>query len=276
MTTQNATFSLGKKASILYSGGTDSALAAYLVGQKAEEITLLTFDPGFIFFIENSKKHVELLRHHLGADRVKHEIIPIKPFIDRILFGERKLDFKKYGFNLTALVCLGCRLSMHTMAIIYNLEHGIPVIADGSIRKQSTVPEQLDSFVRRNRRTLWWKYGIRHFSPIYTEDNSDLAMDKIRLSLKPNLKKQFILFDTQATCPFGVPADVYARLFYGELSGPAREVDTFEYSEQKRPLMEAIIGEHFAGKTPGLDELIGHLKTVAAPLPAKWEDIDHA
>ena len=163
-------------------------------------------------------------------------------------------------------------MSMHAAAIIYNLEHDIPVIADGSIEKQSTVPEQLESFVRRNREQLWQRFGIRHYSPIYREVASDRRLDDLRLSLKPALKHQFIFFDTQPTCPFGVPADVYARLFYGELSGPAREVDTFEYSEQKRPLVRQAVETHFT-EGGDLDERIAALRTVSDNLPAEWEDL---
>jgi len=260
------------RASVLYSGGTDSTFAAWLVAQKVRRITLLTFDPGYIFFVENSRRHAEALKKALGADRVEHKIIPIGPVIKKILFGEMKNDLAKYGFNLTALVCLGCRLSMHTAAIIHNLENGIPVIADGSIRKQSDIPEQLQSFIRQNRRQLWERYGIRHYSPIYNESHSDQRLDATGLSDKTALKKQFILFDTQPTCVFGVPADVYARLFYGGLSGPAREVDTFEYSRQKYPLIHEHLISHFEGKNPGLDQLVLRLKALSDDLPENWEE----
>lgn len=271
MTTTN--YRLGEKASVLFSGGTDSTLAAYLVGCEVEEVTLLTFDPGFIFFLENAKRHVPLLEKKLGPGRVKHVIQPIRPLIDKILLGDKKGDWDKYGFNLTALVCLGCRLAMHAAAIIYNLENGIPVIADGSIEKQSTIPEQLESFVLRNRHELWGRFGIRHFSPIYREPDSDRRLDDLGLSLKPQLKQQFVLFDSQPTCPFGVPADVYARLFYGAVSGPAREVDTFDYSEAKRPLVIEAVRAHFAARQANLDTHVAALEALSDHLPKNWEEV---
>lgn len=261
---------IADKGAALYSGGTDSTLAAYLLGRKVRHLTLLTFDPGFIFFIENSKRHAAKLKEVLGEDRVSHEILPIRPYIDRILFGNKKEDFSKYGFNLTALVCLGCRLSMHTGGIIHNLKNDIPVIVDGSIRKQSTIPEQLSSFISRNRHELWAKYGIRHYSPIYDEDHSDLKLDDLEISLKKKLKKQFIFFDTQPTCPFGVPADVYARLFYGDVSGHAREVDAFEYSKEKYPVVHRVIDDHFKQEGLDLAEMTDRLSSLSKGMPENW------
>ena len=55
------------------------------------------------------------------------------------------------------------------------------------------------------------------------------------------MKKQFILFDTQATCVFGVPADVYGRLFYGRLVGKTREMDSEQYCAEKYPVMQDVI-----------------------------------
>jgi predicted subunit of tRNA(5-methylaminomethyl-2-thiouridylate) methyltransferase len=266
---------LAKKASVLFSGGTDSTLAAYLIGRRVRQLTLLTFEPKHVLFIENSRRHVQKLAEALPDVEILHEIIPVQKNIRKILMSDLAGDWEKYGFNLTALVCLGCRMAMHAAAVIYNLENEIPVIVDGSIRYQSTVPEQLPSFIRRNREKLWTRYGIRHYSPIYEVPDSDRRLDALGISSKGGLKKQFILFDTQPTCLFGVPADVYARLFYGALSGPAREVDSYEYSTEKYPLVSKVIADHFDGKNPGLDELADRLRMQSEKLSAQWKDVSH-
>ncbi len=258
------------KASVLFSGGTDSTLAAYLIGRRVRHLTLLTFEPKHVLFVENSRRHVGNLAEALPDVEIRHEIIPVQKNIRKVLWADLPGDWKKYGFNLTALICLGCRMAMHAAALVYCLENEIPVIGDGSIRFQSTVPEQLPSFIRRNREKLWARYGMRHYSPIYEVGDSDKRLDGLGISKKTGLKKQFILFDTQPTCVFGVPADVYARLFYGALSGPAREVDSYEYSVEKYPLVERLIAGHFAGKKPGLDELVARLRRKSENLPEKW------
>ena len=130
---------------------------------------------------------------------------------------------------------------MHAFAIYWCLQNKVPYLADGSIRAQSTIPEQMESVIRRNRRFYSQEYGIRHFSPIYEESESDQRLDELGISGKKKLKKQFILFDTQATCVFGVPADVYGRLFYGRAVGSTREKDSEQYCAEKYPVMREVI-----------------------------------
>ncbi len=204
-----------ERGSILFSGGTDSALAAVEMLASCRKISLLTFDPGYVFFIENSRVHAEALKRKYGEDRVEHRIQPIGDLIREILFPQVKKDLGRYGFDMTALVCMGCRLAMHTAAIIYNLENEIPVLADGSIEKQSAIPEQRQAVIEANRKRYLEQYGILHFSPIYSETRSDIRLFEAGVAPKKNLKRQFIFFDTQATCVFGVPADVYARTACG-------------------------------------------------------------
>jgi hypothetical protein len=228
-------------AAVLFSGGTDSTLAAAQMLEEFDRVTLLTFDPGYLLFLNNTKVHAEKLQQHFGADRVTHLILDIRHYIRDILGVDPVQDIKEYGFNLSSLVCLGCRLSMHAYAITWCLENKVPYLADGSIRAQSTIPEQMETVIRRNRRFYSQVYGIHHFSPIYEESESDRKLDELGISGKKKLKKQFILFDTQATCVFGVPADVYGRLFYGRLVGDTREQDSEQYCAEKYPVMQETI-----------------------------------
>jgi hypothetical protein len=252
------------QATVLFSGGTDSTLAAVRMLDECRKVTLLTLDPGFVFFIENSTKHAEALRRAFGADRVLHHILPIRGEIREVLFGDTRRDLGRYGFDMTALVCMGCRLSMHTRAIIHNLENGIPLLADGSIQKQDAIPEQRSSVLSSNRELYLERYGIRHVSPIYEEDRSDLRLEELGIARRRGLKKQFIFFDTQATCPFGVTADVYARMFYKPLMGPSTNGQSVGYCREKHPLMHAAIERHFAEKGQPLGPLVERLRELHA------------
>ena len=230
-------------AAVLFSGGSDSTLAAAQILDHCERVTLLTFDPGYLLFINNTRVHAKKLQQKFGSDRVDHQIIDIRHFIKEILGSDVAGDVSEYGFNLSSLVCLGCRLSMHAYAIVWCIRNEVPYLVDGSIRAQSTIPEQMESVIRRNRRFYSEKYGIHHFSPIYEEDESDRRLEELGIADKRRLKKQFILFDTQATCVFGVPADVYGRLFYGRLVPGQREDDSEQYCAEKYPLMVETIDD---------------------------------
>ena len=248
-------------AAVLFSGGTDSTLAAAQMLEEFQHVTLLTFNPGYLLFVGNTKVHARKLQDHFGRDRVTHLIIDIRHFIKDILGSDPVEDVKEYGFNLSSLVCLGCRLSMHAYAITWCLENRVPYLADGSIRAQSTIPEQMETVIRRNRRFYSQVYGIHHFSPIYEESESDERLDELGISGRKQLKKQFILFDTQPTCMFGVPADVYSRLFYGKLVGDTREQDSEQYCAEKYPLMQDTI-RRTVGDDEAVQEAVDKLKQI--------------
>ncbi len=250
-------------AAVLFSGGSDSTLAAALMLDEFEKITLLTFDPGHILFVDNIRVHARALQKRFGEDRVTHEVIDIKrDYVMKVLRRDTLGDFKEYGFNMSSLVCLGCRLSMHAAAIVWCLANEVAYMADGAIRAQSTVPEQLESVIKRNRRIYSAKYGIRTYSPIYEESESDRRLEELGIADKRKLKKQFILFDTQATCVFGVPADVYGRLFYGRLVGRQREDDSQQYLDEKYPEVEDTVAYEIHRAGLDLDEMVDRLKKI--------------
>jgi hypothetical protein len=248
------------QATVLFSGGTDSALAAVEMLKVCRKVTLLTFDPGYIFFVENSRVHADALKQKYGEERVTHLIVPIRDIAGRVLFGDVKKDLRAYGFDMTALVCMGCRLSMHTAAIIYNLENGIAVLADGSIEKQSAIPEQRQAVIEANRRRYLDQYGILHVSPVYSEEHSDVKLFEEGIAPKRNLKKQFIFFDTQATCVFGVPADVYARMFYKPIMGESTNIQSVDYCRERYPVMQQVIEDYFTGRNLSLADLVARLR----------------
>jgi hypothetical protein len=251
-----------KHAAVLFSGGSDSTLAAAQMLDEFDRITLLTFQPGFLLFINNTRVHARKLEQVFGSERVTHEIIDIRDSVKAVLGSNPMADANEYGFNMTSLVCLGCRLSMHAVAIAWCLENQVPYLADGSIRAQSSIPEQMETVIRRNRRFYSEEYGIRHFSPIYEESESDRRLEELGIADKNKLKKQFILFDTQATCPFGVPADVYGRLFYGRLVGGQREDDSEQYCAEKYPRMRHNIGQVMGAKGFDAEELVEKLREI--------------
>ncbi|MCZ7586260.1 MAG: hypothetical protein M5R36_24690 [Deltaproteobacteria bacterium] len=271
---QNQTYP-AEDASILFSGGTDSTLAAYLVSKIARRVHLLTFDNGFIFFVDNSRRHADKLRTVLGDDRVVHKIIPIQDPIRKVLLGDVKHDLGKYGFNLTALVCLGCRMSMHTAALIHNLENRIPIVADGSIAKQAAIPEQLESFIRRNRRELWERYGVRHYSPIYREDHSDVRLDELGISGKRKLKKAVHPLRHAADLRRGGPGRRLRAPVLRRSRGAGARGGHLRVQLRALPDDRAFRGRALRTNRGPLPGVVDEMREKTASLPERWEDLPH-
>lgn len=246
-------------AAIMFSGGTDSTLAAALMLEEGRDVHLLTFNPGFVLFLENSRNNAGRLKQVYGADRVHHQIMDNRGPTREIFWNGIKDDLLTYGFNMNALMCLGCRMAMHAGAVIYMLENQVPYMVDGSIEDQATIPEQLESTLRRHKVFYKETFGIHHRSPIYDESRSDNRLASMGFEEQRNLKNQFILFDTQGTCPFGVTADVYARLFYKPMKR-TRELDAEKYGKSKYPLMVKTVRDHFARKGQSYEELVERLR----------------
>ena len=113
-----------KSFSVLYSGGLDSCAVALMMGQKVQGgVHLLTYKHHYgTFFNEWSRKHNNDLRKILG-DRVHHHLIDLTKTWNEI--GAKKMlrDMIKYRGHWVC--CLGCKQSMATHTIIYNLEHNV-------------------------------------------------------------------------------------------------------------------------------------------------------
>ena len=231
-------------AAIMFSGGTDSTLAAALMLEEGRDVHLLCYNPGFVLFLRNSRFNASRLIQVYGEDRVHYHYIKNHELTKKVLWKTIKKDLKSYGFNMNSLLCLGCRMAMHTGAVSFCLENGVPYLVDGSIADQATVPEQLQSTLARHRSFYQDTFGINHRSPIYDESRSDMRLAEMGMTEQGGLKKQFILFDTQGTCPLGVTADVYSRMFY-RLMPKTRERESKEYGQSKYPLMVQTVRDHF-------------------------------
>ena len=68
----------------------------------------------------------------------------------------------------------------------------------------------------------------------------------------------------------GVPADVYARIFYGRAMGDQRARDTRRYCFDKHPLMIRFIEDYFASHGLDLAAHVERLKATAARMPEEW------
>lgn len=175
-----------KEAIVQFSGGIDSLYTAYLLGQKYDEIHLLTFDKGYLHFGLNfSNPNIDNLKKILGNENVIFKVIDMKDLFKKMSVKDFFKNSKKYG-NETSW-CIPCRASMAIMSIIYALENSIPDYTDGANWEQA--PDQENLLVTADNfpgylnliKELSNLYKVNYFSPVYKlntrEERRELLLD---------------------------------------------------------------------------------------------------
>ncbi len=171
---------------IMFSGGTDS-LALYALASlgshpelpRPRSIHLLHMLNGFSRFHDFPKERFAIAQGILEKQRPSSDSDPV-PETHLVeldmgrLFQGLWLDrfeelMPKYGGK--NLVCVACKIGMHTRAILYCIEHLIPVLVTGYARRQGYYPEQTPVFMEKIA-DFSHHFGIRTHFPVY-EDFDD-------------------------------------------------------------------------------------------------------
>jgi hypothetical protein len=76
------------------------------------------------------------------------------------------------------LVCVACKLAMHAQAIIYCLEHFVPLLAAGYARRQEYYPEQTPVFMEKVK-DFSEHFGIQTRFPVYDEFDDQMVTRQV-------------------------------------------------------------------------------------------------
>jgi hypothetical protein len=173
-----------QELAILFSGGTDSlslyALAA--VGshpeiRKATKIHLLHMLNGMERFPSFPKDRF------LVAEKILKTQVPSPADLSQAAYVELDMGRLFQGLWLDRyeelmpryggknLVCVACKLGMHTKALIYCIDRSIPALVAGYAKRQDYYPEQTQAFMDRVS-AFSEKLGVKTSFPLY-EDFGD-------------------------------------------------------------------------------------------------------
>ncbi len=179
-----------QEVAILFSGGTDS-LALYALSYlgrhpsfpRCRRIHLLHMLNGMSRFHDFPKqryrvaskilkKQTPFYEDHAPPDALLMELDCGRLWQGLWLDWYEELMPKFNGKNL---ICVACKLAMHTRAIIYCVTHLVPMLYAGYTRKQSNYPEQRPVFMDRVAE-LSQEFGITTQFPLYEEfDSEDIS-----------------------------------------------------------------------------------------------------
>lgn len=177
-----------KDSAILFSGGSDS-LALYAMSfagshssvPKSGTIHLLNMLNGMSRFPHFTKNRLDtaraILESRFPGDKPPESLL-LEIDTGRLFQG---LWLDRYEelmprYNGKNLVCVACKVAMHTKAIIYCLENGVKLLMAGYTKKQSYYPEQTQTFMD-GMGFFSEKFGIKTTYPVY-EDFSDESISR--------------------------------------------------------------------------------------------------
>ncbi len=170
-----------QELAILYSGGTDS-LALYALAAtgglpalgRPRRIHLLHMLNGMGRFPDWPRNRFETARRILAARVAGSGTLPDAAMqeldMGRLFQG---LWLDRYEelmprYNHKNLVCVACKVGMHTRALLYCLEHYVPAIAAGYARRQAYYPEQTPVFMDKIS-AFTARFGVQSLFPVYEE-----------------------------------------------------------------------------------------------------------
>ncbi|MFC1512905.1 hypothetical protein ACFL5J_00470 [Thermodesulfobacteriota bacterium] len=173
-----------QELAIMFSGGTDS-LAIYALAAaghhpelpRPRRIHLLHMLNGMSRFHEFPRQRFEVARKILTARISPPDEMPLSEMVEldmgRLFQG---LWLDRYEelmprFNGKNMVCVACKLAMHGRAILYCVDHFVPLLVTGYAKRQCYYPEQTDTFMSKISE-FSDRFGVRTEFPVY-DDFSD-------------------------------------------------------------------------------------------------------
>ncbi len=260
---------------LMFTGGLDTTLAAAFLGQQYERVHLLTFCNGFCVGAErNPQKRVKELKRIFGEERFTHQVIYVAELFKRLRDGFAGFLRDAIQHHSPLVFDLCCRLSMDTRTIVYNLEHGIRLVADGNSKSQTEIFIQREEYTAEIRRFMS-EYGVDYVTPVYDFGDREKRRRALRemgfesgshfLAFLQNLG--FNNFSDQ----FGKQPLCYAAWGPALLTSPIRDwplirslqlsvEDAIQMRRERERIAREYIEEYFREKFMDVDELVERLR----------------
>ena len=197
-------------ACVLYSGGADSTLAAYLMAKRHKPVHLLSFRHRHMSQTDKTHVNVHKLSAHVGEGVFVHRWLDMHTVWKQVRKQGATSQFGRYNlFAATLQPCLACKVAMHLMTAAYCLEHGIKHVADGAHPSGAAkFPEQLAEGVAILT-SFYEQHRIAYTCPVYDIARPDEALFEAGVTQKQNTKDEHIYYSNQFACHIGLLAYVY-------------------------------------------------------------------
>jgi 7-cyano-7-deazaguanine synthase in queuosine biosynthesis len=256
-----------QEVAVMFSGGTDSMLAAAIGAETFRRVHLLTFHTSQMSHWDRSRIGAQVLREHYGRDKVVHRIIDNDALFRRLYLGNYLRDLRKYGLYLTCLVCPACGVGFHVRSLVYCREQGCRYVWDG-LQSEGTdehIYPGLHPGVQSRITEFCRDYGVIRESPVYDISRTDYVLYEKGLTDRRGLKLRALLDEdmqgseykeqlhlwhrTQADCVGNVVGLTYlVCAFLPRRGGEANSRLMGDYFAERIEMARVLLDRYFAGE----------------------------
>lgn len=199
------------EVSVLFSGGSDSTLAAALLCTHFKKVHLLTFHHSAMSYTDKSKVNVRRLEEKFGKDKFTYRLIDIEETFQKLYYNRYLHDLRRFGLFLAPATCNVCQLAMHTQTIIYNLKNNIHFACDGYKQEKKHIYIVMAKEGREMIRGLYHEYGIDYDNPVYDILRTDWELYGLGITPRRNVKfpHERLHYEAQHSCFHGILTNAY-------------------------------------------------------------------
>jgi predicted subunit of tRNA(5-methylaminomethyl-2-thiouridylate) methyltransferase len=192
-----------KRIALMFSGGVDSTMAALRLAERYDGVDLVTYHNGYGHYkmMRTARRANQLAKRHPNV--FTHNILSIQNDFERFVLSSLEQDYDDHGSGF--VWCLGCKLVMHMRTVLFCLEKGITMAADGSSGDTAEMVEQMPASVQRIRR-FYQEYGIGYETPVYEAKRADSITELKRLGYKLGIPIGDRFLGSQPKCK---PGELY-------------------------------------------------------------------
>jgi len=231
-----------EEVSVLFSGGSDSTLAAAYLCEQYKKVHLLNYHHSGMSHSEKSLVNVIRLKQKFGQEKIVFKQIDIEDTFQRLYFNEYFNDLKTYGVFLAAGTCNICQLAMHVQTIIYNVKNKIEYACDGYKKEKDHMYVVMSEIGKKHLKELYQKFGINYYTPVYDILRTDWKLYELGITPKKNVKFPYELlsYSAQHSCYHGILTNAYLVGYYYPLHSSGSE-QWVEYVKGKIDLAKKYI-----------------------------------
>jgi PP-loop superfamily ATP-utilizing enzyme len=219
---------------VLFSGGTDSTLAAALANNKFSKVRLVTFSRFGIASVENSKINAQTLIDKFG-DKYTHEIINIDKLFQHISYENYFKNLLKHKFNLLS-TCGLCKLTMHIRTIRYCMENDVKYVSDGANAGMTMFPAQMKPVIEELKK-MYQSFGISYSNPVFEYNAPEEAsfVDVNNEMIKSKIGQDQVLNKSDSKGKIDSTKETAGHVLYKMGLAPAPNMKGTNYDKVRQP-----------------------------------------